>query len=93
MENIPKDRYNIVCIAFYLMGVGTLMPWNLFINGKYSNDISNYYKIEKKLKTLMAKNFHHDICKFQFKTIGSINFVIRGLDFHILMTLSKDLSI
>ena len=47
MENIPKDRYNIVCIAFYLMGVGTLMPWNLFINGKYSNDISNYYKIEK----------------------------------------------
>ena len=44
MENIPKDRYNIVCIAFYLMGVGTLMPWNLFINGKYSKDISNHYQ-------------------------------------------------
>ena len=50
MENIPKDRYNIVCIAFYLMGVGTLMPWNLFINGKYSNDVANYYQI-KKIKT------------------------------------------
>ena len=47
MENIPKDRYNIVCIAFYLMGVGTLMPWNLFINGKYSSDVANYYQIEK----------------------------------------------
>ena len=49
MENIPKDRYNIVCIAFYLMGVGTLMPWNLFINGKYSSYFANYYQIEKTL--------------------------------------------
>ena len=34
MENLPIDRYNLVHVAFYLMGVGTLMPWNLFINGK-----------------------------------------------------------
>ena len=34
MDTTPKDKYNLVYIAFYLMGVGVLMPWNLFINGK-----------------------------------------------------------
>ena len=34
MNNAPRDKYNLVYIAFFLMGVGTLMPWNLFINGK-----------------------------------------------------------
>ena len=67
MENIPKDRYNIVCIAFYLMGVGTLMPWNLFINGKYSNDISNHYQIEKRLYNP------------QFVTVTFVNFSSRQL--------------
>ena len=61
MENIPKDGYNMVCIAFYLMGVGTLMPWNLFINGKYSNDISKNYQIEK-TKFYLLKFVTHAIC-------------------------------
>jgi len=28
----PKDPYHIVYILFYLMSIGTLLPWNFFIN-------------------------------------------------------------
>ena len=28
----PKDPYNLVTILFYYMAIGTLLPWNFFIN-------------------------------------------------------------
>ena len=31
LVNVPKDKYNIVYIIFFIQGVGMLMPWNLFI--------------------------------------------------------------
>jgi len=30
--NIPKDHYNLVTCLFYYMAIGTLLPWNFFIN-------------------------------------------------------------
>jgi len=27
----PKDKYNLVYIIFYWLGIGTLLPWNMFI--------------------------------------------------------------
>lgn len=35
----PLDRYHIVYFIFILHGIGTLMPWNMFIN---ANDVSIY---------------------------------------------------
>ena len=44
-EIIPKDRYYFVYIVFYLLGIGNLMPWNFFINGKWKIQITHYMKI------------------------------------------------
>lgn len=30
----PRDRWKLVYLTLLLHGVGTLMPWNMFINAK-----------------------------------------------------------
>lgn len=30
----PRDRFNLILFTFILHGVGTLMPWNMFITAK-----------------------------------------------------------
>ncbi|XP_059490947.1 equilibrative nucleoside transporter 3 isoform X2 [Neocloeon triangulifer] len=53
----PLDRYNLVYFIFLLHGVGTLMPWNMFITAKeYFVD----YKLSEDytgVKTELAANF------------------------------------
>ncbi|KRT79285.1 hypothetical protein AMK59_7995 [Oryctes borbonicus] len=41
--NAPLDRYHIVYFIFILHGIGTLMPWNMFIN---ANDYFTNYKLD-----------------------------------------------
>ena len=31
-ESPPRDRFNAVYLVFYLLGMGTLLPWNFFIS-------------------------------------------------------------
>ncbi|XP_075060589.1 equilibrative nucleoside transporter 1 [Mixophyes fleayi] len=31
MTNPPKDRYNAVWLIFFMLGLGTLLPWNFFM--------------------------------------------------------------
>ena len=28
----PEDKYKLVYIIFYWLGIGTLLPWNMFIS-------------------------------------------------------------
>ncbi|XP_072293661.1 equilibrative nucleoside transporter 1-like isoform X2 [Eucyclogobius newberryi] len=31
--NAPRDKYNAVWIIFFILGLGTLLPWNFFMTG------------------------------------------------------------
>ncbi|XP_053568724.1 equilibrative nucleoside transporter 1 [Bombina bombina] len=31
MNKAPKDRYNAVWLIFFMLGIGTLLPWNFFM--------------------------------------------------------------
>ncbi|XP_052469722.1 equilibrative nucleoside transporter 3 [Carassius gibelio] len=33
-RHCPEDSYNMVYIIFFLMGIGSLLPWNVFITAK-----------------------------------------------------------
>lgn len=32
--NPPRDKFNIIYFILLLHGIGTLMPWNMFITAK-----------------------------------------------------------
>ena len=38
--NPPVDRWNLMYLTLILHGVGTLMPWNIFINAKTVSYVS-----------------------------------------------------
>ncbi len=31
----PQDRWNLIYVIFYWLGMGSLLPWNFFIAGLY----------------------------------------------------------
>lgn len=35
--NPPRDRFNIIFLILLIHGIGTLTPWNMFINAKLVN--------------------------------------------------------
>lgn len=38
ISGLPNDRYNLVFLVLLIHGIGTLMPWNMFIN------VDSYFK-------------------------------------------------
>lgn len=44
--NPPRDRLNIIYFILLLHGIGTLMPWNMFINAisvSFLNQLFGYF--------------------------------------------------
>lgn len=54
----PEDSYNLVYIIFFLMGIGSLLPWNFFITAKH-------YWLYK-----LSNNTHHSSNEDQLSDLG-----------------------
>ncbi|KAL4237827.1 hypothetical protein ACF0H5_002539 [Mactra antiquata] len=48
---IPRDRFNLVYLIFYLLGLGSLSPWNFFITA------SEYFKYKLRNTTVSDDNY------------------------------------
>lgn len=69
-ESPPRDRFNAVYLVFYLLGMGTLLPWNFFIsvnsywdykfrdvNATANHNSDAWYGDEERERTKFQKNF------------------------------------
>ena len=47
----PEDKFRMVYIIFYWLGIGTLLPWNMFISVSSCLQLSRhlYFNINNKL--------------------------------------------
>uniref|UniRef100_A0A671SMS9 Equilibrative nucleoside transporter 1-like n=1 Tax=Sinocyclocheilus anshuiensis TaxID=1608454 RepID=A0A671SMS9_9TELE len=52
--NAPRDRYNAVWIIFFILGLGTLLPWNFFMTATMVTIVS--------LKPPLMTNFNGTFC-------------------------------
>lgn len=59
----PPDRFRLVFIIFYLMGVGSLLPWNFFItaNNYFMYKLRNTTTGSLEPTTTRQKNFESDL--------------------------------
>lgn len=55
--NPPKDRWNLVYLTLLLHGIGTLMPWNMFITPK---SYFVEYKLGNNTTTVSGGDFKYD---------------------------------
>ena len=63
----PMDRWNLLYLTLVLHGVGTLMPWNIFINAKTVSYVSrtDFRQVLRNIKRSMLHCCLLYKCQFQ----------------------------
>lgn len=56
----PEDSYNLVYIIFFLMGIGSLLPWNVFITAKHYW----LYKLSNSSSPAGQEESHNDLSDY-----------------------------
>lgn len=81
----PEDSYNLVYIIFFLMGIGSLLPWNVFITAK------QYwlYKLSNNSSPAGQEEPHNDLSVSVLKKLSK-SFVYNLHDFIYLHTVKKE---
>ena len=64
MSSAPADRYNLIYVIFYWLGMGSLLPWNFFIS------VNGYWKYK-------FRNVSHD--HLEAYDAGAANATAAGL--------------
>nr|XP_032821116.1 equilibrative nucleoside transporter 1-like isoform X2 [Petromyzon marinus] len=60
MPNVqaPQDRFHLVWIIFFILGLGTLLPWNFFVTASaYFGDRLKSVQIESSINGSLASNW------------------------------------
>ncbi|XP_054738796.1 equilibrative nucleoside transporter 1-like [Anastrepha obliqua] len=84
----PKDKWNLVLLIFIVHGIGTLMPWNMFITAKsYFVD----YKLENDSNSTSASNYAANFLQYMGFAAQIPNVVFNWLN--IFLNLGGNLSI
>lgn len=52
---VPRDKYNLAYLSFFLIGIGMLLPWNFFINA------SQYFKDKLKVLYTTLSGFYYQV--------------------------------
>ncbi|XP_076831038.1 equilibrative nucleoside transporter 3 [Brachyhypopomus gauderio] len=56
----PHDSYNLVYVIFFLMGIGSLLPWNFFVTAKHYW----IYKLSNGSSSAGHKELHSDLSDY-----------------------------
>ncbi|KAJ8308008.1 hypothetical protein KUTeg_012882 [Tegillarca granosa] len=59
----PKDRFNFVYIVFYILGLGSLLPWNFFITAK------EYYQFKLRNTSYPDEHFKDPTIQTELQTV------------------------
>ena len=74
----PRDPYNLVLCLFYYMAIGTLLPWNFFIN------VNGYWMLKfRTVNSTMATDKKNDL-QLEFTSNMAIAAMITNVLFLIL---------
>lgn len=72
LKGSPKDSYNLLYIILVLHGVGTLMPWNMFINAKsYFTD----YKLAVNISSNVSYEDDEDSLELKEYSINFLGYI------------------
>lgn len=69
----PKDRLNIVYIVFYVLGIGSLLPWNFFITAK------DYFEFKLRNTTIPAKDYKDTRFQTEYQLIFESSIAVASM--------------
>ncbi|XP_052106843.1 equilibrative nucleoside transporter 3-like isoform X2 [Mytilus californianus] len=69
----PKDRLNIVYIIFYVLGIGSLLPWNFFITAK------DYFEFKLRNTSVPEKDYKDTRFQTEYQLIFESSIAVASM--------------
>lgn len=69
----PKDRLNLVYIVFYVLGIGSLLPWNFFITAK------DYFEFKLRNSSIPVKDYKDTRFQTEYQLIFESSIAVASM--------------